>query len=174
MAARCMRTKSFWQPIPTRHSCSGSGIPQEGVALGDPDAPATLTEFADLQCPFCAQFAKQALPGIVDEYVRPGRVRLIFRNLDFLGYDSERAALAGVSAANQDRLWQFIDLFFRNQGVENSGYVDDAFLRKIAGAVDGLDAGRVVARANGAPEAPLLDEAAAEAERFGIDSTPAF
>ena len=46
------------------------GIPQDGIALGSPDAPFVLTEFADLQCPFCAAYARASLPTIVDRYVR--------------------------------------------------------------------------------------------------------
>ena len=52
---------------------SFEGIPQRSVTLGDPDAPATLIEFADLQCPFCAQYATDALPAVVDQFVRTGR-----------------------------------------------------------------------------------------------------
>src|ERR1700680_1884414 len=69
-----------------------AGIPQHGVALGNPHAPVTLVEFGDLQCPSCAAFAKDALPAIVSRYVRPGQVMLVFRGLDFIGQDSQRAA----------------------------------------------------------------------------------
>ena len=64
------------------------GIPQQGVTLGEADAPATLIEFADLQCPFCAQYATQALPTVLDRYVRSGRLKLQLRLLAFLGPDS--------------------------------------------------------------------------------------
>ena len=64
------------------------GIPQDGVALGDPDAPITLVEFADLQCPFCAEWAIEALPVYVEDYVRTGQMRIEFRPLTFIGNDS--------------------------------------------------------------------------------------
>jgi protein-disulfide isomerase len=55
------------------------GVPQNGITLGSPKAPVTLVEFADLQCPYCADWARDALPTVVQEYVRTGRVRLVFR-----------------------------------------------------------------------------------------------
>jgi protein-disulfide isomerase len=64
---------------------SFAGIPQQGAALGDPNAEVTLVEYADLQCPYCAKWSRQALPVLVDEYVRTGKVRIVFRGLAFLG-----------------------------------------------------------------------------------------
>lgn len=97
-----------------------SGIPQHGDTLGRPDAPLTLVEFADLQCPFCAQYALDVLPTIIDRYVRTGYVRLVFRPLRFLGPDSRTAAAAVGSAASQNRMWEFVDAFYHRQGAENS------------------------------------------------------
>ena len=54
------------------------GIPQKLNVLGNPNAPVTMIEFADLQCPFCRDYALDALPAIVQEYVRPGKVKLVF------------------------------------------------------------------------------------------------
>ena len=113
------------------------GIPQDGIALGSPKAPAVLTEFADLQCPFCAAYARDVLPTVVDRYVRSGRLRLELHVLTFLGEDSVRAGAMAAAAAQQDKLWPFADAFYRSQGAENSGYATDDFLRGIGEATPG-------------------------------------
>ena len=151
-----------------------AGIPQDGTALGDPDAPVVLTEFADLQCPFCAEYANNVVPELVSRYVRPGRVRLEFQTLTFLGPDSERGGRAAAAASLQNRMWQFTELFYRNQGTENSGYVTDEFLREINEQVEGLDVERAE-RDRDTPEAQrVLDDAAAQAQEARIQSTPSF
>ena len=99
-----------------------TGIPQDGAALGRPGAPVTLVEFLDLQCPFCAQWDIQVMPTVL-ERVRRGELRVVMRPLRFLGPDSAKAVSVAGAAALQDRLWQFADIFFHNQGEENSGYV---------------------------------------------------
>jgi protein-disulfide isomerase len=150
------------------------GIPQDGVALGDPDAPVTLIEFADLQCPFCAEFAIGTLPDLVDRYVRDGDVRLELRLLTFLGPDSVRGAQVAHAAALQDRLWNYTELFFQNQGPENSGYATDAFLQRLARRTPGLDIERLSADF-GSPKAMALTRRADRlAGELGVEGTPAF
>jgi protein-disulfide isomerase len=151
-----------------------AGIPQDGIALGDPDAPVTLVEFADLQCPFCRDFALETLPLVVRDYVRAGKVRLEFQTLAFLGPDSERAARAVAGAAAQDRLWDLTDLFYFNQGRENSRYATDAFLDGLVAAIGGVDAERVRRAGQTAAADKLLRDAEALAARYAIDSTPSF
>jgi protein-disulfide isomerase len=151
-----------------------AGIPQNGTLLGDPGAPATLVEFADLQCPFCAQYARDALPGVLRDWVRPGRLRLDMRLLSFIGPDSRRAARVAGGAALQDRLWQFSELFFLNQGAENSGYVTPRFLRAIATATPGLDVRRALAARGSDAVAAQLSRAQQSGKRLGVSSTPSF
>jgi protein-disulfide isomerase len=146
-----------------------AGIPQHGDTLGNPDAPITMVEFADLQCPFCAQYDRDVLPTLLERYVRAGTVKLVFRPLRFIGPDSARAASAAGAAAAQGTLWQFVDSFYRRQGTENSGYVTDAFLGEIADAIPKLDSARLLAG-----DDALARRAEREAQLNGIDSTPAF
>jgi protein-disulfide isomerase len=151
-----------------------AGIPQKGITLGKPDAPATLVEIADLQCPFCAEYSNGAMPSVIDNYVRTGKLNYELRFRSFLGRDSVRAAGAAAVAADENKMYQFADVFYRNQGPENSGYADDAFMRMIAKQVPGLDAEKVVAGADD----PLAHPAVRAAEQFARDigstSTPDF
>jgi protein-disulfide isomerase len=151
-----------------------SGIPQTGFAAGDPKAPVTLVEFADLQCPFCKASAVNTLPTLVQSEVKPGKLRMEFRNFAILGPDSEKAARAVAEAANQNKAWQFIELWYLNQGEENTGYVTDAFIQRIASAVTGLDAAKVVAASNDASNTSSIDAARADAQKYGVDSTPSY
>ena len=72
------------------------GIPQNGNVLGKPDAPVTIVEYADYQCPYCARWALDTLPAIVDEYVRPGKVQIVFQGIAILGEDSVTALQTAV------------------------------------------------------------------------------
>ena len=150
-----------------------AGIPQRGTVLGDRRAPATLTEFADLQCPFCAEYARDVLPTVVRDYVRPGRLRLDLQLIGFIGPDSVRAARMAAAAGMQNRMWPFAELFYRDQGQENSGYVTDGFLRGIGSAVPGLDVQRAL-RQRSSPAAPAPCRARARRRPRGVESTPTF
>lgn len=150
-----------------------AGLPQEGIALGSAGAPATLVEFADLQCPFCGVYGRDVLPTVVDRYVRPGKLRLELQVLTFVGEDSLRAGRMAAAAAGQNRLWSFADAFYRDQGEENTGYVTDAFLQSTANAA-GLDYAKAQEQQDGAAAQQVLDEAQAEAGRLGVQSTPSF
>jgi protein-disulfide isomerase len=92
-----------------------AGVPHHGTVLGRLDAPVRLIEFADLQCPYCDQYAVQALPTLVRDYVRTGKVRMQFENLSFMGPGSVVAGRAAAAAAQQNRLWNFVDLMYLNQ-----------------------------------------------------------
>jgi protein-disulfide isomerase len=149
------------------------GIPQSGATLGDRTAPVTMIEFADLQCPFCGAYTRDTLPTLVKRYVRTGKVRMELRPITILGPDSGTAHAAAAAAAQKNRLWQFADLFYLNQGPERSGYVTEDFLSRIARGA-GLDPRPVVTASRTPNSVPLLRQATAESQRLGITSTPSF
>lgn len=149
------------------------GIPESGIGLGDPEAPVTVVEFADPQCPFCADYSRDVFPGLVEKYVRPGRVRMELRLLDFIGSDSTRLAQAAYAASLQGGIWRFADLAYARQGAENSGYGDDAFIQSVASDA-GLDAGKVLADSDSDQVQALLEQARQEAGDAGVKSTPSF
>jgi protein-disulfide isomerase len=150
------------------------GIPQDGVTLGEPDAPATLIEFADLQCPFCAQYTTGALPTVIQDYVRSGRLKLQLRLLRFIGPDSERGAEVAAAATLQNKGWDYSDLFYRNQGQENSGYATDTFLERLARETPGLDVNQLESDLDSPPAQKLIRQAERQANQLGVSGTPTF
>lgn len=151
-----------------------SGIAQRGSTLGSPRAPVVMVEYADLQCPYCAEFANSALPALVREYVRSGKVQLVFRGLAFIGPDSRTALRAAVAAGRQNRLWHMVGLLYRSQGRENSGWVSERLLRKLGGAIHGLDVGRMLSERDSDAVSAALSDAAQRADAAGVRSTPSF
>jgi len=98
--------------IPAAGSAPGpslfAGLDQQGAALGSAKAPVTLLEYADLQCPYCAQWSRDALPTLVENYVRTGKLRIVFRGLAFIGPDSDKALRTVIRAGEDDRLWDVV------------------------------------------------------------------
>jgi protein-disulfide isomerase len=151
-----------------------AGIPQHGNVLGKPDAPVTMIEFADLQCPYCAQYALDALPTIVRDYVRTGKVKLVFNGMAFIGPDSEKALRAAYAAALQDRLWNVVDLLYKNQGAENSGWVTDGVLESVARSIPGIDVNTMLDAQKTTAVDEALAKASAQAQQANVTSTPSF
>jgi protein-disulfide isomerase len=151
-----------------------AGIEQQGAALGSPDAPVTLVEYADLQCPYCARWALDALPTLVDDYVRAGKLRIVFHGLAFLGPDSDKALRTAVAAGRTNHFWDIVHGLYANQGAENAGWVTDDLVTAIAGGIPGLDGEALLtARWDDSVE-PDLKRFAAAAKAAGINGTPSF
>jgi protein-disulfide isomerase len=149
------------------------GIPQNGDVLGAKSASVTLIQFEDLQCPICRRYQEEGFSGIVTEYVKPGKVKIRFAGLAFLGEDSEKALSYVLAAGHQDKLWQYAAALYANQGDENSGWVTDDLLEQLAGAV-GLDWTRL--QEDAASDAVKQEARASgvEAAQLQVPGTPTF
>jgi protein-disulfide isomerase len=175
-AAKSSSTTAASGPVAGASQSSSllAGIPQKGITLGNANAPVRVVEFADLQCPFCRDFAVNDLPSVVRQYVRPGKVKMEFRSLAFIGPDSARAARVAEATGQQNKLWNFIDVAYHNQGKENSGWATDATLKRIAGSVPGLDTARAFRDRDGGAVTAQLKTAETLATSSGVNSTPTF
>lgn len=150
------------------------GIPQRGLVLGDPAAAVTLYEYGDLQCPVCKAFSEEIVPAAIDSKVRSGEAKVEFRNFVIISDESIPAAAAAIAAGRQGRGWSFVELFYRNQGREASGYVTDEFLAEVARGAGVPDIARWNRdRRSGATLARVKRETA-EAQGLGMTGTPSF
>jgi protein-disulfide isomerase len=150
------------------------GLPQSGDTLGEPDAPFTIVEFGDLQCPFCGQFGRNEVPKLIEGPVAAGDANLQFRNWAILGPDSETAAAAALAAGEQNRMWSFVEAFYADQGEENSGYVTDEFLRQIAETAGVPDLERWESDRDPSRWTAELSDVDAQATELGFTGTPSF
>lgn len=150
------------------------GIPQEDLVLGDPRAAVTLVEYGDLQCPACKVYAEETLPELIDTKVRSGEARLEFRNYTIIGEESTPAGAAAIAAGEQARGWSFVELFYRNQGFERSGYVTDEFLIAVAEAAGVPDIRQWNRDRRSRTVLAEVSRTTDEAKRLGFDGTPSF
>ncbi len=149
------------------------GIPQHGNVLGDPNAKVTVVEFGDPQCPVCRAFSERVVPRLISGPVRDGQARYEFKPWLIIGPQSKPAAEAALAAGEQGRFFNYIELFYRNQGEENSGYVTDDFMTAIARGAGVRDIGAWNTDRQASKWASEFKAIDAEATNLGLSGTPA-
>jgi protein-disulfide isomerase len=151
-----------------------AGIPQNGSVLGSPSAPVKVIEYADLQCPYCADAESHTVSTVISRYVRTGKASLELRLLAGLGADSQRGRLAALAAGFQDKQFDFAALLYRNQGTENSGWLDEAMVQRAAKSIPGLDADKLAIDMGTQDIASKADTNDLEMQRQNVQQTPTF
>jgi protein-disulfide isomerase len=161
------------------------GIPQRANVLGVPTAPVTLQYFGDLECPVCKEFTNEALPSIIAKYVRAGKLKIEYRSLSTATSNAEREGAepaeifktqqaAAYAAGKQNKAWNFIETFYREQGEEDSGYVTEKYLQEIAQQVPGLNLAQWTAARSDPAFASEITADAQAANAQGFTGTPSF
>ena len=150
------------------------GLPQQLNQLGKPDAKVTMIEFSDPQCPYCRQYEVETLPTIIKEYVRTGKVKLVYFGIPILGANSEQGLRAVYAAGIQDKLWNFSHLLYKSQGAEHSGWITDDLLRRIGDSIPGFDTQKMMADRQSAEVQAALSAAEQQATNGRVDRTPTF
>ena len=149
-------------------------VQERDVIIGDPNAPISIIEYADFQCPFCGTFFEETAPQLRSAYVETGRAKMTYRHLAFLGPESVAAAEASECAKDQGKFWSFHDEVYKEEiadGVEHNGNLNKELFVKIATNLE-LDvptfSSCVDTRTHQAAVAAQVEEAAT----FGVNSTP--
>jgi protein-disulfide isomerase len=153
------------------------GIGQSGNTLGSSTAPVTLQYFGDLECPVCKQFTLGALPAIIQKWVRGGKLRIEYRSLETATREPEvfkTQEIAALAAGKQNKMWYFVELFYHEQGEENSGYVTESYIQGLAQQVSGLNLATWTSDRNEPALASQVTGDAQAANNAGFNGTPSF
>jgi protein-disulfide isomerase len=115
------------------------GIPQLGDRLGDADAPITIDVFNDVQCTRCADYQLDVVDPLINEYIRTGEAQMILRHYPLGVKPVTLGGIGSTAAGEQDREWQYAELFIRNLDQVPEQGVNQEFLDEIASSVPKLD-----------------------------------
>lgn len=121
------------------------GIPQHGNTLGNPHAKVSIVEYGDLECPICRDFALGSENQIIANDVRSGKARLTYKSLETATGGAPDPKIFGpqqaaaYAAGFQDKAWYYIELFYREQGTEGTGYANQGYFDNLAKQVPGLN-----------------------------------
>jgi protein-disulfide isomerase len=155
-----------------------AGIPQTGNTLGSPTAKVTVTEYGDLQCPICRDFALGIEDQLISKDVRSGKVKLIYRSLETATASSPDPSMFGpqqaaaVAAGLQGKEWYYIELFYHHQGAEGTGYVNQNYLSGLAKLVPGLDFNKWLSDSHTQTQLNQVNSDEATARGLSFSSTP--
>jgi len=117
-----LELKILQNQLPTKQASPPVKISvDDDPIIGNSDAPITIIEFSDFQCPFCARFHTQTLPLILEEYIKQGKVKLVFRDfpIQSIHPNALPASVAAECANDQGKFREMHDILFEKQNEWN-------------------------------------------------------
>ena len=141
--------------------------------MGNPNAPITILEWGDYQCTFCYKFHQNTLDIINEDFIKTGKVKIIFKDFPLNGLDSKLAAEASYCAQDQEKYWKYHDELYKNWGGERTGWITRESLTKFAEIVD-LDLKKFNKCLDDHKYENKIDLLYEFGKEIGIDATPSF
>jgi len=141
--------------------------------LGNPDAPITILEWGDYQCTFCYKFHQNTLKIIDEDYIKTGKVKMVFKDFPLNGPDSKLAAEASYCAQDQQKYWQYHDELYRNWGGERTGWITREALSEFAQTVN-LDIEKFNECLDDSKHESKVNSLYEFGNNIGVDATPSF
>jgi len=148
-------------------------VPRQGTTLGSPDAPLTIVEYSDFQCPYCRKAGLEIMPQIEAEYIATGKAKLVWKQFPIEGEESVWAAEASECAAEQNAFWEYHDTLFLNRKGINVGTFVISNLKVLAKEL-GLDTEAFNACLDEGRYRDKIAEDYAEGRRREVSGTPTF
>jgi len=141
--------------------------------LGNPNAPITMVEFGDYQCTFCSKFFHETENPIITNYVKTGKVKILFKDYIILGQDSMNAANAAHCANDQKSFWEYHSMLYNNWAGEDTGWADLAHLHEFANTL-GLDMDVFSTCMSDLKWNELVNLSRIDGQKLGVSGTPTF
>ena len=141
--------------------------------LGDPDAPITLVEFGDYQCHYCNVFFESIEKDIMKNYVKTGKVKIIFKDYNIIGPDSINASHGAHCANEQGLFWEYHDILYSNWTGENNGWASLSNLTVFAEEID-ADMDNWTECMNEKKHSKIIMDSNNDAKSLELTGTPAF
>lgn len=145
--------------------------------IGDVNAPVTIAYWSDWQCPFCKQFEENVLTSLVENYVKAGKLKVVFKDFQFLGPDSTTAALhaRAIWELYPSQYFAWRTAMFNAQDTENGGFGDQASVAKLTSSISGIDEAKVTALIAQKKDQfqKAIDADRSEGSSMGVQGTPA-
>ncbi|MDU7193422.1 DsbA family protein [Lawsonella clevelandensis] len=162
---------------PGRFSSDSYGLAHrrnDGLSIGDLDAPVVLIDYGDLRCPYCAKWMEQVEPELVDKYVRTGKLRIEFRNMVLFDQPSLLGARAVIAAAQQGKGYALMQKIYSTMPHKGHGEITVPLVRKWAEELQLKDIDHFMKDAQSTKFDAQIAEGKQEAHSMGFQSVPAF
>ena len=141
--------------------------------LGNPNAPITMVEFGDYQCTFCSKFFHETENSIITNYIKTGKVKILFKDYIILGQDSMNAANAAHCANDQKSFWEYHSMLYNNWAGEDTGWADITHLHEFANTL-GLDMDVFSTCMSDLKWNELVNLSSKDGQKLGVSGTPTF
>ena len=141
---------------------------------GNSNAPVTILEFGDYQCPFCERHFTQTEPQIMSNYVDTGKAKFYFLDFAFLGPDSVTLAEGAWCANDQDKYYDYYNYVFSNQGQENSGWATPDKVKAFVVNINGINAQQFNSCLDSKKYESRVQDLTQLGRSVGVSGTPSF
>ncbi|MGD1838890.1 MAG: DsbA family protein [Nitrososphaeraceae archaeon] len=149
-------------------------ITKDTPVLGNDDAPVTIFDFSDFQCPLCKRYALNTEPSIIENYVDTGKVKIAYKHFTIFGPDSTTASKISQCAKEQGKFWEFSKLAYENQKGTNSGWAGKDNLITLASQIPDLDLESLKSCADSTKYDFMIGNDLLQAKAFNFSGTPSF
>ena len=176
-SAESIKSATTSVPVAISESVNTQEISSDGnPVFGSSTAPLALYYWFDYQCPFCKQFDEEILPILMEKYISNQKLRIVFKNNQSIGPDSQTAGIIGsaIWEASPESYWQWHRAVFEKQDIENGGWGSQADLLDLTKNIPSINFGQVVQLSlkNEASYRQKLDEDREEGQKLKIRTTP--